>query len=38
MLIAQAALAFERWTGIGSMDDVMRAAVAPLLADPAATA
>jgi shikimate dehydrogenase len=38
MLIAQAALAFERWTGIGGMDDVMRAAVAPLLADPAATA
>jgi shikimate dehydrogenase len=34
MLIAQAAIAFERWTGIAGMDDVMRAAVAPLLADP----
>jgi shikimate dehydrogenase len=33
MLIAQAAIAFERWTGIAGMDDVMRAAVAPLLAD-----
>jgi shikimate dehydrogenase len=33
MLIAQAGIAFERWTGIGGMDDVMRAAVAPLLAD-----
>ncbi len=38
MLIAQAAIAFERWTGIGGMTDVMRAAVAPLLADPAAQA
>jgi len=34
MLIAQAAIAFERWTGIGGMADVMREAVAPLLADP----
>jgi shikimate dehydrogenase len=34
MLIAQAAIAFERWTGIGGMADVMRTAVAPLLADP----
>jgi shikimate dehydrogenase len=33
MLIAQAAVAFERWTGVGGMADVMRAAVAPLLAD-----
>jgi shikimate dehydrogenase len=33
MLIAQAAAAFERWTGVADMDDVMRAAVAPLLAD-----
>jgi shikimate dehydrogenase len=33
MLIAQAAIAFERWTGIGGMADVMRSAVAPLLAD-----
>ena len=33
MLIAQAAIAFERWTGIAGMADVMRAAVAPLLAD-----
>jgi shikimate dehydrogenase len=38
MLIAQAAIAFERWTGVGGMDGVMRAAVAPLLADPAASA
>ena len=34
MLIAQAAIAFERWTGVGGMADVMRRAVAPLLADP----
>jgi len=33
MLIAQAALAFERWTGVGGMAGVMRAAVGPLLAD-----
>ena len=33
MLIAQAAIAFERWTGVGEMAGVMRAAVAPLLAD-----
>jgi shikimate dehydrogenase len=33
MLIAQAAAAFERWTGIGGMAGVMREAVAPLLAD-----
>ena len=38
MLIAQAAIAFERWTGLGGMADVMRDAVAPLLADPNATA
>jgi shikimate dehydrogenase len=38
MLIAQAALAFERWTGVRGMADVMRAAVAPLLADPEARA
>ncbi len=38
MLIAQAAIAFERWTGVGGMADVMREAVAPLLADPGATA
>jgi shikimate dehydrogenase len=38
MLIAQAAIAFERWTGVGGMAGVMRAAVAPLLADPNATA
>ena len=38
MLIAQAAIAFERWTGVGGMADVMRAAVAPLLTDPGATA
>jgi shikimate dehydrogenase len=34
MLIAQAAAAFERWTGVAGMADVMRDAVAPLLADP----
>jgi shikimate dehydrogenase len=33
MLIAQAAIAFERWTGVGGMSGVMREAVAPLLAD-----
>jgi shikimate dehydrogenase len=33
MLIEQAAIAFERWTGVGGMAGVMRAAVAPLLAD-----
>jgi shikimate dehydrogenase len=33
MLIAQAAVAFERWTGVAGMADVMRTAVAPLLAD-----
>ncbi len=38
MLIAQAAIAFERWTGVGGMAGVMRAAVAPLLADPGAVA
>ena len=38
MLIAQAAIAFERWTGVGGMTDVMRAAVAPLLADPTVVA
>jgi shikimate dehydrogenase len=38
MLIAQAAIAFERWTGVGGMADVMRAAVAPLLADVASPA
>jgi shikimate dehydrogenase len=38
MLIAQAAIAFERWTGLGGMADVMRTAVAPLLADATVTA
>jgi shikimate dehydrogenase len=38
MLVAQAAIAFERWTGVGGMAGVMRAAVAPLLADPGAVA
>jgi shikimate 5-dehydrogenase len=38
MLIAQAAIAFERWTGVAGMADVMREAVAPLLADAAAPA
>ena len=38
MLVAQAAIAFERWTGIGGMADVMREAAAPLFADAAAHA
>lgn len=38
MLIHQAAIAFERWTGVGGMADVMRTAVEPLLADAAAPA
>jgi shikimate dehydrogenase len=38
MLIAQAAIAFERWTGVPGMAGVMRRAVAPLLADPTAGA
>jgi shikimate dehydrogenase len=38
MLIAQAAIAFERWTGVAGMAGVMREAVAPLLADPSAVA
>lgn len=38
MLIAQAAIAFERWTGVGGMADVMRQAVAPLFADAAVQA
>ena len=38
MLVQQAAIAFERWTGVGGTADVMRAAVAPLLADPSVTA
>ena len=38
MLIQQAAIAFERWTGVGGMAEVMRTAVAPLLADPTVTA
>jgi shikimate dehydrogenase len=38
MLIQQAAIAFERWTGVGGMAEVMRTAVEPLLADPSASA
>ena len=38
MLIQQAVIAFERWTGVSGMADVMRAAVATLLADPTAPA
>jgi shikimate dehydrogenase len=38
MLIAQAAIAFERWTGVGGMADVMREAVAPLFAQSNVTA
>lgn len=33
MLIQQAAIAFERWTGVGGMAGVMRDAAAPLFAD-----
>jgi shikimate dehydrogenase len=33
MLIQQAAIAFQRWTGLSGMAAVMREAVAPLLAD-----
>ena len=38
MLIQQAAIAFQRWTGLEGMADVMRAAVGRLLADPSARA
>jgi shikimate dehydrogenase len=38
MLVQQAAIAFERWTGIGGMASVMREAAAPLFADAAAHA
>ena len=38
MLIQQAAIAFERWTGVGGMDAVMRRAVEPLLVDPTGAA
>lgn len=38
MLVQQAAIAFERWTGVAGMAGVMREAVAPLLADPSAVA
>ena len=38
MLIAQAAIAFERWTGVDGMHGVMRDAVGPLLADAGAVA
>jgi shikimate dehydrogenase len=33
MLVAQAEIAFERWTGVAGTADVMRAAVAPLIAE-----
>jgi shikimate dehydrogenase len=38
MLIQQAAIAFQRWTGVAGMADVMRTAVEPLLADTTARA
>jgi shikimate dehydrogenase len=38
MLIQQAAIAFERWTGVDGMDGVMRRAVEPLLLDPTTVA
>lgn len=38
MLIAQAAIAFQRWTGVAGMADVMRDAVAPLFADASVSA
>jgi shikimate 5-dehydrogenase len=31
MLVAQAVIAFRRWTGADDVTDVMQAAVAPLL-------
>jgi shikimate dehydrogenase len=36
MLVAQAVIAFRRWTGVEDVSDVMQAAVAPLLAEAAA--
>jgi shikimate dehydrogenase len=33
MLVAQAEIAFERWTGVAGADAVMRSAVAPLIAE-----
>jgi shikimate dehydrogenase len=36
MLVAQAVIAFRRWTGVADVSDVMQAAVAPLLAGSAA--
>jgi len=38
MLIQQAAIAFERWTGVSDMAGVMREAVAPLILDASAPA
>lgn len=38
MLVQQAAIAFERWTGVGGMARVMREAAGPLFADAAAHA
>lgn len=38
MLVRQASIAFRRWTGIDGMSDVMRAALTPVLADPASQA
>ncbi len=38
MLVQQAVIAFERWTGVRGMAPVMRAAVAPLLVDSAVRA
>jgi shikimate dehydrogenase len=38
MLVQQAVIAFERWTGVGGLAAVMRAAVAPLLVDSAVRA
>jgi shikimate dehydrogenase len=35
MLVAQAAIAFRRWTGVEDASEVMRAALEPLLAEPA---
>jgi shikimate dehydrogenase len=35
MLVAQAAIAFRRWTGVEDASDVMRAALQPLLAEEA---
>jgi shikimate 5-dehydrogenase len=36
MLVAQAVIAFRRWTGAGDVTEVMQAALAPVLEETAA--